>query len=83
MILIGAVYANSAFPFAGFFLGACRTARRPVDGADFFPTFFGEFSAIGGVKRDAHLCSKRRWMRKGIALMAKLLPKLTAPIIGP
>ena len=41
------------------FLWSCRTARRPVDGVVFVPTFFGAFDATDRVKREAHRCSKR------------------------
>jgi pimeloyl-ACP methyl ester carboxylesterase len=47
----------------GIFFGRCLALRRPVDvaGAAFIAVFFGAFADAGSVKRDAHLCSKRRW----------------------
>jgi len=46
----------------GFFFGLRFALRRPVDvaGVALVATLFGGFGAAESVKRDAHLCSKRR-----------------------
>jgi len=42
----------------GFFFGL-GSGRRAVDGVALVPASFGALDAAGGVKREAHRCSKR------------------------